>query len=215
MSETDILETMMLRASAGDVHCGEAAAEIQRLRRIVGERDSTQKRAKKFDGLWKAINPKMRVKTRGLPLHEKVVARTVVDEVTGCWVWQGGCCFNGYARLRRGYEGKSTLCHRIIYEHHNGPVQKGHVVMHTCDNRRCVNPDHLRSGTYKDNMLDMVQKGRSSSSILTEKDVREIHRLSENGHTVHSIAASFCVSRSTVSCILSGSRWSWIKAQMT
>lgn len=212
MDETDIVHLLKLRADAGDALCGDAVAEIQRLRRIVRERDTPQMRDREFRSRYKALNPKLKVSTRGLPFHEKVKSRVVVDKLSGCWVWQGGCCFNGYGRLRRGPGGKPALCHRIMYEHHKGPIPKGMMVMHTCDNRRCVNPDHLQIGTTKDNMLDMVRKGRSASSLLTEKDVREMHRLSENGVPAHAIASSFCVSQSTVYCILSGRRWSWIKS---
>lgn len=211
--ETDIVDTLLIRGAAGDAACKEAATEILRLRRVVGERASKRKREHDFRQLWKALNPKLRVRTHGLPFHEKVKARTVVDEATGCWVWQGGCSFNGYGRLRSGPGGKATYCHKIMYDHYHGPLPEGHVVMHTCDNRRCVNPDHLRSGTHKENMLDMVQKGRSTSNLLTEKDVREIHRLSENGVPTYEIAHSYCVSHTAVYDILCGRRWGWIKAE--
>lgn len=212
MDETDIVQILMLRADAGDADCSAAAAEILRLRRISGLSDGPRKRTRDFKGRRKALSPKLRVNTRGLPFHEKVMIRTVVDETTGCWVWQGSCGFNGYGRLRHGPGRKPASCHRIMYEHRFGPIPKGMVVMHTCDNRRCVNPDHLRAATQGDNMRDMHKKGRCTRSVLTEAEVREIRRLSENGVPPHDIANTFCVSPATIYNITSGRAWAWVTA---
>ena len=210
MGETDIVQILMLRADAGDADCSAAASEILRLRRIAGLHEGPRKRTRDFSGRSKAINPGLRVYTRGMPFHEKVKARTVVDETTGCWVWQGGCCGNGYARLRWGPGGKATTCHRIMYEHYYGPIPNGLVVMHTCDNRRCVNPEHLQAGTQGDNMRDMFKKGRCTRSVLTEDEVREIRRQSENGVPNQTIANNFCVSPATTYNITSGRAWAWV-----
>lgn len=212
MDETDIVQRLMLRADAGDADCSAAAAEILRLRRIAGLSEGPRKRTRDFKDRAKALDPNYRRRPRGLPLHERVITRTIVDEQTGCWIWQGGCGFNGYARLRRGPEGKPVLCHRIVYEHYFGAIKEGLVVMHTCDNRRCLNPDHLRAGTQKENMQDMHKKGRCTRSVLTETEVREIRRLSEHGISAHAIANSFCVSPATIYNITSGRAWSWVTA---
>ena len=212
MSEEDIVQRLMLRADAGDADCSAAAAEILRLRRIAGLSEGPRKRTRDFKVRSKALDPKLRIRTHGLPFHEKVMARTVVDEETGCWVWQGSCGFNGYGRLRYGPGRKPATCHRIIYEHHFGPIPKGMVVMHKCDNRRCVNPDHLHGATQGDNMRDMHKKGRATRSVLTEAEVREIRRLSENGVSTHAIANSFCVSPATIYNITSGRAWAWVTA---
>ena len=212
MGETDIVQILMLRADAGDADCSAAAAEILRLRRIAGLHEGPRKRTRDFTEKCKAINPKYRVPAHGIPVHERVLARIVKDEQTGCWVWQGGCGYNGYARLRRGDDGKPVLCHRVVYEHFFGPIPEGLVVMHTCDNRRCLNPEHLRAGTQKENMQDMYKKGRSTRSVLTEPEVREIRRLSENGVSTHTLANSFCVSPATIYNITSGKAWVWVTA---
>lgn len=60
-----------------------------------------------------------------------------------------------------GEDGKPVLAHRIAYEHKHGPIPKGMVIMHLCDNPSCCNPDHLILGTYKDNNHDEIMKGRS------------------------------------------------------
>ena len=80
-------------------------------------------------------------------------------------------CLGGYAQKR--YKNKTYRHHRLVYAQHNNidpDDMKGLFVMHTCDNPPCINPEHLRLGTHKDNMADMANKGRRYSK-LTEADV--------------------------------------------
>lgn len=98
-----------------------------------------------------------------------------------CWEWQGQRAKYG---LVRRPEGGSTGAHRVSYEVHHGPIPPGLVIMHSCDNPLCVNPAHLRAGTYKENTADMDAKGRrviayakgekSQLSVLNEHAVRFI-----------------------------------------
>lgn len=77
---------------------------------------------------------------------------------SGCWEWQGTMMQNGYGRVR--YEGAEWYTHRLAWTLANGPIPDGLLVMHACDNRRCVNVGHLSLGTVADNAADMVAKGR-------------------------------------------------------
>lgn len=82
-----------------------------------------------------------------------------------CWPWTGGCVVGGYGVVVLG-GGKRQRANRAMWEITNGPIPPGEgyhgtVVMHTCDNPICVNPDHLRIGTQGDNTLDMCAKGRN------------------------------------------------------
>ncbi len=81
-----------------------------------------------------------------------------VDENTNCWLWKGKKCKNGYGRTRHG--GGSQAAHRYMYTLYKGEFDPSLDVLHSCDIRNCVNPDHLFLGTHSDNMFDMYKKGR-------------------------------------------------------
>jgi hypothetical protein len=97
-----------------------------------------------------------------------IKAKVVVDPVTGCWLWQGfiqpermtdrGFRVGGYGNI--GYRGRNISVHRAVWMIHNGPQPKGMDVCHTCDVRRCCNPEHLWLGTRRQNLQDMANKGR-------------------------------------------------------
>ena len=75
----------------------------------------------------------------------------------GCWNWTGKRNQNGYGCLR--VDGVYSRAHRVMYFMLNPDADRNLVVMHTCDNPRCVNPAHLRLGTQKDNIMDMHKQG--------------------------------------------------------
>ena len=100
-------------------------------------------------------------RNRRYSLAERLAARTIKGP--GCWEFQG-CAVgrNGYGQIMRDpVTRKLDYAHRVAWELANGqPVPAGCVVMHTCDNPRCVNPAHLTTGTQAQNIQDSVEKGR-------------------------------------------------------
>ena len=77
---------------------------------------------------------------------------------TACWLWTGNKYLNGYGMV--SVEDYPHLAHRVAYELTYGPIADGCLVLHKCDNKPCVNPSHLFLGTQKDNVQDMLRKGR-------------------------------------------------------
>jgi len=96
-----------------------------------------------------------------------------VDKGGECWLW------TGYKNGRGSQYGvfHRTKAHRFAWESLFGPIPTGTKILHTCDNTLCVRPAHLTPGTQKENMADMIRKGRSrphGKRPLTEDQIRAI-----------------------------------------
>lgn len=91
------------------------------------------------------------------PIHERILSR-VMFGASDCWHYCGVRNRFGYGRIT--YLGKTQVVHRLLYEAVNGPIPHGLYALHQCDNPSCVNPAHIRLGTYSDNIRESYQRGR-------------------------------------------------------
>jgi hypothetical protein len=131
----------------------------------------------------------------------------------GCIEWQGCSLKSGYGLLKIAGTRKNILAHRFAYEQAFGPIPQSAYVCHKCDNPKCVNADHLFIGTPKDNVHDMIKKGRqvtvsapneaNPNAVLSDNEVRQIRAL-KGQMTQRQMAAKFNVGTSQISRILSG-----------
>ena len=111
--------------------------------------------------------PRQRKRRPVVNVLERIL-RHLPDGLTDkdCWVTTYKAPKNKYAliQLDGGYKYGDRMMrrlHRVAWEAHNAePIPEGMVVMHSCDNPACINPNHLSLGTPKDNTMDMIAKGR-------------------------------------------------------
>lgn len=133
-----------------------------------------------------------------------------------CWEWQGGVGTHGYGRAT--LNGKRMTTHRLAWTLAHGHEPQLQI-LHSCDNKRCVNPQHLREGTLQDNSRDAVERDRvahgerSAAAKLTEADVIDIRRRLKHGSELKKdIATEYGVSQSVISDIRVGRTWRRVSA---
>lgn len=173
----------------------------------------------------KCINPEHLTLSTKEEFTKKLRAHDLsyeIDPVTGCHICtshrpQGS---SGYPQIM--VDGKKIGVHRYVYEtevyekKYGEKIPEGLEVCHKCDNRRCINPEHLELGTHDDNMRQMVERGRSlkgskhGQAKLTEDDVREIRKRLDAGESTYSLAKVYGVSQSLISGIKQGKRWTHV-----
>lgn len=131
-----------------------------------------------------------------------------LDTSGDCWEWPHAVNNEGYGRPR--ILGKNVLAHRLSWMLQHGDIPDGLLVLHKCDNRRCVRPDHLFLGTNLDNSRDKASKGRGTHR-LTESDVRAMRRqYRDGGVSTPQLAEEFGVGVTTVAHIIHRRTWSWL-----
>lgn len=129
---------------------------------------------------------------------------------TPCRIWQGAIDKDGYGVLSvraPNAHRRKVRAHRWVWEAANGPIPKGMVVRHKCDNRPCFRLSHLELGTVADNNHDAVERGHIGASWkLRPSQVREVFERHEAGCTNVSTAALFGVSEWTIRNVLKTGR---------
>lgn len=93
-------------------------------------------------------------------IEERFLASFTKGKKDECWNWNNSVDSSGYGQVKEF--GKIHKAHRFSYTHYVGKIPDGLCVLHSCDNPRCVNPNHLWLGTKADNSRDMIEKGRDN-----------------------------------------------------
>jgi len=158
---------------------------------------------------------KFMTSNRNLSIQERIEQHIISKD--GCWITDLSSP-RGYPRI--GYNHKTRKVSRIMFELHKGEIPQGMFICHKCDNRGCVNPEHLFLGSHEDNMADMVRKNRQAkgsnqgSAKLTEEQVAEIKRLLAEGKlTQRQIGEMFGICQTHVSSIKLGTKWNHIVSE--
>lgn len=162
------------------------------------------------------------------PTKQRLLERTVKHE-GGCWICTYSPDSGGYPQIK--VKGKAYKVSRISYALFVGPIPEKMFVCHSCDNRKCINPEHLWLGTHKENMDDMANKGRKITSVgdkngarlhpdrlrkkLTKEQVIYIRMWAGEGFSNVKIAKSFFISDSHISRIVRGKFWKHVPMAAT
>jgi hypothetical protein len=136
-------------------------------------------------------------KSKEGPTLQRFNERFEKNESTGCWIWTGCRDSKGYGRINH------TGAHRISWALFRGAIPVGLHVLHKCDTPLCVNPEHLFLGTHRDNVADMVKKGRHTCRVTPE----QIHEIRTSSESERDLGLKLGISRGTVGDIRRGKSW--------
>ncbi len=156
-------------------------------------------------------------------MKERLEKNSLLNKDSGCIEWTGHL-FNGYGVIttkRTDGKWKGARAHRIAYEEYVGEIPEGLFVCHHCDNRKCINPNHLFVGTNMDNVRDRDAKGRGNQqkgelhgrAKLTEKDVIEAKELRKEGYSYGWLADKFGVKYNAMICAVKGKTWRGLRTE--
>lgn len=139
---------------------------------------------------------------------------------SGCWEWLGDLHPNGYGYTTEYETRKRTHVHRLSFKIFKENIPKGLYVCHHCDNRKCINPDHLFIGTAKENMQDAKIKGRmdhvklyavkgekNPNSKIKEDDVINIRKEISEGKRCTVLAREYGLSSTVIYKIRDRESW--------
>lgn len=140
----------------------------------------------------------------------------------GCWLWTGSVEKGGYGVFHlNGRSNPGVGAHRASWELYRGKIPASLNVLHRCDVRCCVNPNHLFLGTHADNTNDMIAKGRgiypgapgtvNGRAKVTDVSVIAIRTRGLAGESRTKLAAEFGVARTSISGIIHGKTWAHLQ----
>jgi hypothetical protein len=138
--------------------------------------------------------------------------RSNYNAATGCIEWIGSKDRDGYGTF--SLHRKPVKAHRMAFALYVGEIPKGLSVLHSCHNRGCINPEHLRLGTTQDNTKDMVEAGRQNRgekvylAKMRAKDIIEIRTLYKGNYgDLSNIGRKYGITPSTVQKIVKKQAW--------
>lgn len=142
-----------------------------------------------------------------------ILSNFVRNPITQCWRWSLMVDKDGYGAIC--VKRQKVRVHRLAYRLFVGEIPEGMLVLHSCDNPICFNPDHLYLGTHADHRRDMCLKGRANnprgeavnSAKLTEDQVREIRHLYTEGFSQRKLAGMFKVNSATIHPLVHRKTW--------
>jgi hypothetical protein len=137
------------------------------------------------------------------PLAERIRA-SVAPNADGCWVWRRGLDGHGYGSI--SIKNRSVRASRASWLAFNGEIPPGQFVCHSCDNRLCVNPEHLFLGSAADNNGDMAAKGRARNAAA-KVTAAQVLAIRADARPQGQIAADYGIDRSAVSLIKARKTW--------
>ena len=146
--------------------------------------------------------------SRFVAMDEKtrLLSKVVCDG--DCWIWQDAKCKDGYGKFQP-VKGTTERAHRASWRIHNGAVPSGMLCLHRCDVRACVNPAHLFLGTQKDNIADMIKKGRRGrpNAKINLAKATEIKQALASGVSGAVISRDLGITKAIVYSIKYGKTW--------
>jgi hypothetical protein len=142
---------------------------------------------------------------------EDIFLHAKANEATGCVEWVGTLWATGYGRFQ--LRNKSVKAHRVAYELRYAKLPADACVLHRCDNRKCINADHLFIGTRKDNNLDKTKKGRQTrgAEVNTAKiTVEDVRLIRADARPSKQIASEFGISWGQVNKVRGMRAWNHV-----
>lgn len=130
----------------------------------------------------------------------------------GCWLYTGTLSFEGYGyvNISAGVKRQQWQAHRFAWTLLKGPIPEGECVLHTCDVRHCVNPEHLYLGDRKDNARDKILRRRDTGATLSYEQVKEARRLLAEGMMGKDVAAKVGCTPSVITGIRTGRTFRYV-----
>lgn len=143
---------------------------------------------------------------KSIPVRERFESKITISGENDCWNWKGTYLATGYGGFHLKVNGvkKFVRANRYAWINFRGEDPKENLVLHKCDNKACVNPNHLYLGDKKQNTKDAIERGqhltgdRCKNWIRTEGLVDRCNDLRRQGYFYREIRAWLGISNTTL-----------------